>query len=53
MQALKLTLPGDYWDVQIYRGRLHLWTMAGSILTLDWERLVESQRCCCLTTRCN
>ncbi len=41
MQALRLTIPGDYWDVQIYRGWLHLWTMSGSLITLDWNRLVD------------
>lgn len=41
MRALKLVIPGDYWDVQIYRGMLYLWTMAGSILTLDWNHLVD------------
>ena len=41
MQALKLTIPGDYWDVQIYRGWLHLWTMSGSLITIDWDRLVD------------
>ena len=38
---LKVTIPGDYWDVQVYRGKLHLWTMDGSILTVNWTNLVE------------
>ena len=42
MQALKITIPGDYWDVQIYRGLMHLWTMNGSVLTLQWDSLVNS-----------
>lgn len=42
MQALKLTIPGDFWDVQVYRGRLHLWKMSGSVLTVDWTRLVDA-----------
>ena len=25
MHPLKLTIPGDFWDVQIYKGRLYLW----------------------------
>lgn len=41
MQALKLTIPGDFWDVQVYRGQLHLWKMSGSVLTVDWTRLVD------------
>ena len=42
MQLLKVIIPGDYWDVHIYRGKLHLWTMSGSILTLDWDRLIDN-----------
>lgn len=42
MLALKLSLGGDYWDIQIYRGKLHLWRVDGSLLTLDWGRLVDS-----------
>ena len=41
MQALRVTIPGDYWDVQIYRGRLHLWTMSGSLITIDWDGLMD------------
>ena len=41
MQALTVIIPGDYWDVQIYRGRLHLWTMSGSLTTIHWDALVE------------
>ena len=44
VSPLKLTIPGRYWDSQIYRGRLHLFGMDGHILTLDWDRLVESLR---------
>ena len=41
MQALKVIIPGDYWDVQIYRGRLHLWTMSGDITTIHWDCLID------------
>ena len=41
MQALRVIIPGDYWDVQIYRGRLHLWTMTGTLTTLHWDSLVD------------
>ena len=41
MQALRVTIPGDYWDVQIYRGWLHVWTMSGSLITIDWDGLVD------------
>ncbi len=42
MQALRITIPGDYWDVQIYRGRLYLWTMDGAVKTIDWDNLIET-----------
>ena len=42
MSPLKLIIPGRYWDSQIYRGRLHLFGMAGEILTLDWDRLIDN-----------
>ena len=42
MSPLKLTIPGHYWDTQIYRGRLYLFDIEGRILTLDWDRLIEA-----------
>ena len=44
MPPLKLTIPGRYWDSQIYRGRLHLFGMEGDILTLDWDALIGRLR---------
>ena len=44
MSPLKLTIPGRYWDSQIYRGRLHLFGMEGDILTLDWDALIGKLR---------
>ncbi len=44
MWPLKLTIPGRYWDTQIYRGRLYLFEVDGSILTLDWDRLIQDMR---------
>ena len=41
MQAISVIIPGDYWDVQIYRGRLHLWTMSGDLTTVQWDDLVD------------
>jgi hypothetical protein len=40
MYPLKLIIPGEYWDTQIYAGRLYLFERAGSIRTLDWDRLI-------------
>lgn len=42
MKPSKITLEGDYWDCQIYRGRLYLWTMEGSLKVVDWYSLVKS-----------
>jgi len=42
MQPIKLTIQGDYYDCQIYRGRLYLWTFDGDLKVYDWNELVES-----------
>ena len=42
MQPLKITLYGNYYDCQIYRGRLYLWTFDGDLCVYDWNRLVDS-----------
>lgn len=42
MQPAKISIEGDYIDSQIYRGRLYLWTMEGTLCTYDWNRLVDS-----------
>ena len=41
MQPLELSIPGDFWDVQIYSGRLYLWHYDGRLSVYDWEKLVE------------
>lgn len=41
MPALKLTIPGRYWDSQLHRGRLYLFDREGTIQTLDWDKLIE------------
>lgn len=41
MQALKLIVPGSYWDSQIYQGRLYLFNMDGSLFALDWDETIE------------
>ena len=41
MQPLVLSIPGDFWDVQIYRGRLYLWHYDGHLSVYNWEKLVE------------
>jgi len=42
MQPLKITIYGDFWDCQIYRGRLYLWYTDGSVGVYNWDRLVET-----------
>lgn len=39
---MKITLYGNYYDCQIYRGRLYLWTFDGALCVYDWNRLVDS-----------
>jgi len=41
MQPLKITIPGQYWDSQIYRGRLYLFERDGGLVTLDWDGLID------------
>lgn len=47
MQSLNLkpftiTIPGEYYDSQIYDGKLYLWKSDSSILTLDWNQLIDN-----------
>jgi len=42
MQPLKISILGDFWDCQIYRGRLYLWTMDGRLLTYKWDEFIDS-----------
>ena len=41
MPALRLTIPGQYWDTQLYKGRLYLFDRDGGILTLNWDKLID------------
>jgi hypothetical protein len=42
MQPLRLTIPGEYWDSQIYAGRLYLFERSGDIRTLDWDQMIQA-----------
>jgi hypothetical protein len=42
MQSIRLKIAGDFWDSQIYRGRLYLWRTSGSLAIYRWDELVES-----------
>ena len=41
MQALRIRLPGNFYDSQIYDKNLYLWCIDGSIRTLNWGKLIE------------
>ena len=41
MQALKVTIPGEFYDSQIYNGKLYLWKINGSLVTINWDMLVD------------
>lgn len=41
MQTLRIRLPGNFYDSQIYDKNLYLWCMDGSIMALNWESITE------------
>lgn len=41
MQTIKLTIPGAFWDSQIYQGRLYLFERDGGLRTIDWDKLID------------
>lgn len=38
---LKIIIKGQYYDCQIYRGKLYLWTLNGDIEIYDWNKLIN------------
>lgn len=42
MNPAKIIIQGNYWDCQIYRGRLYLFTINGTIKTVKWNELIDS-----------
>jgi hypothetical protein len=38
---LRLVLEGQFWDSQIYMGKLYLFTIDGRVHTIDWDRLIS------------
>ncbi len=40
MQNLTLTIEGEWWDSLLYKGRLHLFGMDGSLQSFNWEALI-------------
>jgi hypothetical protein len=41
MQAVKVIIPGSFWDSQIYSSYLHLFLDDGSIAILDWKNAID------------
>ncbi|MCL2048835.1 MAG: hypothetical protein FWG87_08915 [Defluviitaleaceae bacterium] len=37
----KLSIQGDFWDCQIYKGKLYLWTFDGKIITYNWDSFIS------------
>jgi len=46
MQPIKLTIPGEFWDSQIYSNRLLLFGSAGAVWTLEWASYVSYLASC-------
>src|SRR5438874_1752616 len=44
MQPLKITIPGRYWDSQIYAGRLYLFEREGALRTINWDQMIGGWR---------
>lgn len=42
MQPVKIKILGNYFDCQIYSGRLYLWTFDGDLKIINWNALVNS-----------
>ena len=42
MNPAKIVIEGDFWDCQIYRGRLYLWETNGGLRVINWYELVQS-----------
>jgi|GEM_PF-482439 len=42
MNPSRIVIQGNYWDCQIYRGRLYLFTVIGTVKTINWNSLVDS-----------
>lgn len=39
MQAIKLTIPGEFWDSYLYEGLLYLFLLEGSVKSYRWDDL--------------
>lgn len=41
IDPIKIIITGKYYDCQIYRGRLYLWSMDGFIKVYDWNKIIN------------
>lgn len=41
MSTVKFIVPGEYWDSQIYQGRLYLFARDGTLRTINWDHLID------------
>jgi len=41
MQAVKLIIPGEYWDSQLYSGHLYLFGDSGDLTVIDWSAVIN------------
>lgn len=41
MQPVRITIPGSYWDCQLYSGHLYLFTDNKALRVIAWDRLLE------------
>jgi len=41
MQPIKLSIEGNYWDSQIYKNKLYLWTFENELIIIDWEKFIS------------
>lgn len=44
MEPLRLVVPGQFVDSQIYKGLLYLWCLDGSLWVLDWQEVIQAIR---------
>lgn len=42
MQAIKLIIPGEYWDSQLYSGYLYLFGDSGDLVVIDWNTAINN-----------
>jgi hypothetical protein len=46
MQAIKLVIPGEYWDSQLYSGYLYLFGDSGDLRVIDWNIVINDLLSC-------